>query len=342
MPPGLTGATGVASFVGGTGMAAERNHSAEVRTACAAVAAQAGWVRIRHERLAAYAASLPVGGGASPQLDPEAHFVGSPEATAAFILQLDAINFGSGYFPHLAKLPGRSGYFTIATHLANHFRRHGPFLPRELTELSAADCAELLHQDLDNSPIAELMWLFATALQDLGQYVRQHFGGSFSRMITSARGSSQSLVGILVGMRMFRDVARYKGLEVPLYKRAQLCVADLALALGHTSLGCFHDLDTLTIFADNLVPHVLRVDGILEYAPDLARRIDEGALLAAGSPEEVEIRACAVHAVELLRAQLAQQGRPTTAVRLDCLLWNRGQQPAYKAIPRHRTRTIFY
>ena len=30
-----------------------------------------------------------------------------------------------------------------------------------------------------------------------------------------------------------------------------------------------------------------------------------------------------------------------TARGLDYLLWNRGQEPAYKAIPRHRTRTVF-
>jgi len=316
--------------------------SRQVRERCAVVAAQADWVQVRSDRLAAYAASLPLNGNTAPQLDPEAHYLGSPEATAAFILQLDAINFGSGYFPHLAKLPGRSGYFTVATHLANHFRQYGPFTPRELEELTAADCAELFHQDPAGQPVAELMWLFATALQDLGHYVRQRFGGSFSRLIASACGSSQRLLGILLGMRLFRDVARHKGVEVPFLKRAQLCAADLALALRGKPLGVFHDLDELTIFADNLVPHVLRVDGVLEYAPDLARRVDEGVLLAAGSPEEVEIRACAVHAVELLRAELARQGRPTTAMRLDYLLWNHGQHPDYKALPRHRTRTVFY
>jgi transposase len=30
------------------------------------------------------------------------------------------------------------------------------------------------------------------------------------------------------------------------------------------------------------------------------------------------------------------------AMGLDYLLWNRGQQPYYKARPRHRTRTVFY
>ncbi|MBP7799444.1 MAG: hypothetical protein KA072_12560 [Thermoanaerobaculaceae bacterium] len=323
-------------------MTAGHGYSRQVRERCAAVAAQADWVRVRHDRLAAYAASLPLDSDAVPQLDPEAHYLGSPEATAAYILQLDTINFGSGYFPHLAKLPGRSGYLTIATHLANHFRRHGPFSPRQLEKLTVTDCAELFHQDLDNHPASELMWLFTTALQDLGHFVRQRFAGSYSRLIASARACSQRLVEILVGMRMFRDVARHKEVEVPFFKRAQLCAADLALALGDTPLGTFRDLDELTIFADNLVPHVLRVDGVLEYSPDLANRIAGGSLLAAGSAEEVEIRACAVHAVELLCAELARQGRPTTAMRLDYLLWNRGQQPHYKAIPRHRTCTVFY
>ena len=27
---------------------------------------------------------------------------------------------------------------------------------------------------------------------------------------------------------------------------------------------------------------------------------------------------------------------------LDAWLWNRGQQPRYKELPRHRTRTVFY
>ena len=48
------------------------------------------------------------------------------------------------------------------------------------------------------------------------------------------------------------------------------------------------------------MPHVLRVDGVLEYDPALLARIDAGELIAAGSPEEVEIRAVSLHAVERL------------------------------------------
>jgi putative queuosine salvage protein len=98
----------------------------------------------------------------------------------------------------------------------------------------------------------------------------------------------------------------------------------------------FSDLDRLTIFADNLVPHVLRVDGVLRYDPALGARIDAGELLPPGE-EEREIRACAVHACELLSRRLGMPARV-----LDAALWNRGQAWKYKSVPRHRTRTVYY
>jgi hypothetical protein len=116
------------------------------------------------------------------------------------------------------------------------------------------------------------------------------------------------------------------------YKRAQITPSDLALA----GVAEFDDLDRLTIFADNLVPHVLRVDGVLRYDPALAARIDAGELLPPG-PEEREIRACALHACERLAERT---GTPPRV--LDVRLWNRGQAPEYKSIPRHRTRGVYY
>ena len=117
------------------------------------------------------------------------------------------------------------------------------------------------------------------------------------------------------------------------YKRAQIAPADLALA----GVARFHDLDRLTIFADNLVPHVLRCDGVLRYDPRLAAHIDAGPRAARRRPQEREIRACALHACELLAARLGVAPRV-----LDNWLWNRGQAPAYKARPRHRCRCVYY
>lgn len=78
------------------------------------------------------------------------------------------------------------------------------------------------------------------------------------------------------------------------------------------------------------------MDGLLRYDRQLARRIRDGEQLAHGSAE-VEIRACALHAVELLAHRSSASARE-----LDNLLWNRGQQPRYKAQPRHRCRCTGY
>jgi hypothetical protein len=67
-------------------------------------------------------------------------------------------------------------------------------------------------------------------------------------------------------------------------------------------------------------------------------RIDAGELIEHGSVEEVEIRACALHAVELIAA--ARPGASAAAI--DELLWTRGGTPVYKASPRHRSRCTAY
>ena len=172
--------------------------------------------------------------------------------------------------------------------------------------------------------------------------MEQDFNGSFTGLIEAAGASAERLVHLLIRMPYFYDVEVYDSLKVPFYKRAQLTAADLSLAFGNEGLGKFDDLHDLTIFADNLVPHVLRVDKILLYAEDLVSRIDTGNLIPAGSAEEIEIRAGALYAVELLKDEMHSSGYPMTAMELDFLLWNRGQQLAYKSIPRHRTRTVFY
>jgi hypothetical protein len=121
---------------------------------------------------------------------------------------------------------------------------------------------------------------------------------------------------------------------VPFLKRAQIAAADLSRA----GVAAFRDLDRLTMFADDLVPHVLRLDGLLTYDPALLARIERGELIGHGSPEEVEIRACGLHVVALLAAERAG----ALEAEIDYLLWHRGQAPRYKSEPRHRSRCTAY
>ena len=314
----------------------------QVRQACAAVAARAVHVHLQEDRIPSYAASLPLDQILSPEPDPAHHYLGHGDDTVAFLLTLDAINFGSGYFPHMRKRPGMSGYFTVASSLTDHYRAHGPLTAAALEALTVADCLRIFDQDPKIEPIRTLMGHFATALNDLGHYVQDRFAGSFTALVEAAGASAEQLVCLLIEMPYYRDVEPYGDLDVPFYKRAQITAADLWLAFDGGGPGRFDDIDRLTIFADNLVPHVLRVDGVLSYEDALAARIDAEQLIPAGSQEEVEIRACALHAVELIAAALRDAGHGVTSRGLDYLLWNRGQSPHYKAHPRHRTRTVFY
>lgn len=285
----------------------------DVRERCAEVSATARWVEIDMDRVGAIEA------GPEPVLDPERHYLEGPrEDVAAYLLALDSINFGSGWFPTLRKRPGCSGYYTVSSALADHWRENGPWSPGDLTGLDGERVALVLGQE----PGHELMDLYAVGLRDLGSFLGER---SALDAVEAAGGSAERLAELLAhGMPFFDDTG--------FYKRAQITANDLALA----GIVEFSDLDRLTIFADNLVPHVLRVDGVLHYHPDLAAHIDSGKLLPPGEQER-EIRACAVHACELIASELRVPPRT-----LDVMLWNRGQEPRYKAIPRHRTRTVFY
>jgi hypothetical protein len=313
-----------------------------IRNACREVATRAAFVRINFDRISEYASSLPLSKAAAPELDPASYYLGREKDTLAFLLTLNTVNFGSGYFPHLRKRPGMSGFFTIATSLNDFYKKYGPLSAEKLAGIATETCCEIFGQDPADETIRELMVHFTLALNDLGRYLLDNFNGDVVRLVESAGSSGARLVQSLAKMPYFNDVEPYDNLHVPFYKRAQITVADLALAFNGQGWGKFDDRDQLTIFADNLVPHVLRLDGILIYDQSLIECINGGKLIPAGSPREVEIRACAVHAVELVKSAILRRGQTITAAGLDYLLWHRGQQPHYKAIPRHRTRTVYY
>ncbi len=302
----------------------------DLRQACAIVAERATHVQIVTDAVPAYAAGLPMPErvGTAPAPPPAG---AAREALAAFWMTLDAINFGSGWFPTLRKRPGLSGYHTIAAGLRERFDAAGPWTADQLTELDPATLGPILGQN----PEHELISLFARSLRDLGGHVREGHGGSFAAVADSADGSAVALAGMLGRWSSFADCSRYGELDVPFRKRAQIAAADMHRA----RIARFADLDRLTMFADNLVPHVLRLDGVLRFEPELVTAIQREELIRHGSAEEVEIRACAVHAVDLI---VTARGGDATAAEIDQLLWERGQQPAYKAVPRHRSRCTAY
>ena len=166
------------------------------------------------------------------------------------------------------------------------------------------------------------MGLYAEALRDLGRFLG---GRRALDLVEEAGGSAERLAASLAaGMPFFDDVG--------FWKRAQIAPNDLALA----GVAEFDDLDRLTIFADNLVPHVLRVDGVLRYDARAGGPHRRRGAAAAGRRGARDPRLRGAR----LRAAVEAPRRPRARARhraLDC-----GQAPRYKAVPRHRTRTVFY
>jgi hypothetical protein len=304
----------------------------ELRDTCAEIARRARSVRVHTEAIAPYAATLDLPGAPGAPSGSDDETPGSSRTERAlYWLTLDAINFGSGWFPTLRKADGRSGYGTVAAAWRRRIATDGPLTVAELAGLDGATVARILGQDPDH----ELMALYAHSLRDLGARLDADWDGEVLAPVDAAGGSAVAFALELGSWACFADRSRYQELSVPFLKRAQIAAADLARA----GVVSWHDTPRLTMFADNLVPHVLRLDGVLRFDPGLIARIDAGALIAHGSPEEVEIRACALHAVELL---LAARGHDVSAATVDQRLWQRGQSPRYKAAPRHRSRCTAY
>src|SRR3954452_9194509 len=179
----------------------------DVRRHCATVAASARWVSIELDALGRIEPGPP------PELDRERHYLeGPPDDVATYMLTLDAINFGSGWFPPLRKRPGSSGYYTVAWALADKFRDSGPWSDSELRALDAASVADVLGQDRDH----ELMARYARALNDLGRFLH---GRTALGVVEDAGGSAERLAESLAREMPFFDDRGF-------YKRAQIVPND--------------------------------------------------------------------------------------------------------------------
>src|SRR3954469_4865202 len=142
----------------------------EVRSHCRSIAASARFVSIDLDaarEAPAVAAAGPSGG-------------------ADQLLQLDAINFGSGWFPTLRKRPGLSGYRTVAA----AFAEHGPWANSELRALDGRAVAAALGQEAGHP----LMRLYAEALRDLGRFLGDR---SALDLVDAADGSAERLATLL-------------------------------------------------------------------------------------------------------------------------------------------------
>ena len=213
-------------------------------------------------------------------------------------------------------------------------------------------------------------------IHELGYVLHTQFDGQAINLVKRANNSATKLVDLVVQyFPGFRDHSIYNGKQVFFYKRAQILVGDLWAAFGRqtnftnssddlgtsaseTSNHCnFPDISELTMFADYRVPQLLREEGLLVYAEELAKKVDEYVEIPSNSKEEVEIRSCTVQCVEMLlnaikdhflqdkdryHSDLKERVCKITSVELDWLLWQIGEGRCKIMKPHHRTLTVYY
>ncbi|KAL3833263.1 hypothetical protein ACJIZ3_007999 [Penstemon smallii] len=179
-------------------------------------------------------------------------------------------------------------------------------------------------------------------MHEVGFELERSFEGKASKLVESCDKSAAKLVALITShFPGFRDHTVYKGHQVFLYKRAQIFAADLWGAFKGQGYGEFKDIDSVTMFADYIVPAVLQQLGVLKYSPTLSNIVESNREISSGSEEEVELRACSVHAVEEIRELIHKKsGKQVLSVELDLWLWAFGIQ--CPSLQYHRTLSIYY
>jgi hypothetical protein len=320
-----------------------------VLTSTAPVARAARRVRIEPEALATLAARWAEDEWPRHAELDALHFRDGGERTANWVLLLDALNFCFWGEPHgprwRVEWRGETldGYAALAATLSRALDEgHALWDAAYLGRLDDRTLAEILRP----APQCPMIPLFTERLanaREVGRVLLERYQGQFARAIERCGGSAVELALLLAReFPSFNDVAAWQGEPVRFFKRAQICVADLAEAYAGVGWGAFTDLDRLSAFADYKLPQLLRRHSVLTYAPELAEQVDACVPLLAGSAVEVEIRAATIWAVEGLRRTLAERGVSQTASAIDYRLWAESQTPDPAMRLYHRTRTPFY
>ncbi|MDY0095377.1 MAG: queuosine salvage family protein [Candidatus Vecturithrix sp.] len=263
-----------------------------------------------------------------------------------WIFVLDALNFcfweDPGHSKWSVEYNGEeySGYWALAASLKRAYEEGVPLTNAEFLATISSKTVEKIFRGQQTIPLLQYR---VNHLREVGKVLLEKYDGTFINVLQRASQNAVALVKeVVANFPSFNDVAIYEQQPVYFYKRAQLLVSDLYGAFEGEGYGEFLNLEELTIFADYKLPQVLRHYGVLEYDEYLSNLVDGYMRFAPGSPEEVEIRAATVQAVEIMRQSLSNGQRTIPAFKLDWWLWTLGQDDAVREKPYHRVRSPFY
>lgn len=183
-------------------------------------------------------------------------------------------------------------------------------------------------------------------LNEAGKILCEKYNGSFSNLLLECDHDVNHVIQkVTHHFTSFRDEATFDEQTVCFYKRIQILIADMWACFDAQSFGEFHNIELLTMFADYRVPQALLALNLLSYSEELMCKLQNNVQIPSDSREEMEIRGCSIHAVEILREEIGKLNESTVhSLMLDFYLWDFATHnpEKMKGFPEHRTRSTFY
>ncbi|XP_046639735.1 queuosine salvage protein-like isoform X2 [Daphnia pulicaria] len=201
----------------------------------------------------------------------------------------------------------------------------------------------------ESIPLLEERWRI---LQECGKILNEKFDGKFYNCIKQSANSATKLLNLIISnFPSFRDEGVIEGKKVSFYKRAQILVADIWSIFKGKGFGNFTDVDSITMFADYRVPQSLVHFGAMAYSDRLHGLLLANHMFLNGDREEMEIRGCSIHSVELIKEELKSHqvntttnSLPMNSAMIDYFLWEYRRRFAQTLakVPYHKVRCIYY
>ncbi|KAL2195951.1 hypothetical protein P885DRAFT_78878 [Corynascus similis CBS 632.67] len=295
---------------------------------------------------------------ASHELHPDRRAIGDKGAVA-FVFVMDLLNFSfwserSEAERFAVEYRGKrwTGYWSLVAALQRALDEGIPITDSHFWQ-DEEECTLDVLRHVFRSCTNEEMPLLAerlACLREAGQVLYEKYQCHAVNLVEAANGSAAGLVNLLArDFKCFRDEHRFQGRREPvrILKRAQILVADLWACFEGEDYGEFRDIDKITMFADYRVPQILRTLGCISYSPPLETAIQRKQNLPQGGSWEMQLRACSIWCVELLRREIVKKhpGTHINAILLDFFLYDtikEMEKAGTESVPHHRTRSIWY
>lgn len=314
------------------------------------VAERASLVRINKSKISEVADWMAYEEFAKPDGSMLFDFGDDPDVLMDFTLVVNTMNFAFTDFTtgvkfetdYLGKRWCDSEAMLACLHRATN---NGiPFFSGQyLATLTRKDLESVFAGTIELPMLDERVVLF----NEVGKVLNEKYQGRYSNFVRSCTpklyANGDGLLERLTSeFPRFRDVSKYQGSDVHIYKLAQLGIWGMHLALSPRGSWRLEDPENLSAFADYIVPVGLRVMGIFEYAPELEQQINSLIEVERDSQAEIELRASSIYVIALLTEEINSRRpgmEPLLQPQVDFRFWK-----TYHAThwPHHLTKTVMY